>query len=224
MTPAESMRRYRAKKRRAKIWGKKLDPCARRPTPRREDLDFWPTPPCLARALAETVLARLPLDAPIWECAAGDGALIDALISSGRRILATDVNPQRQDIRCLDFLRDEPPPEARGAAIVTNPPFGVLGDQFRARALEILDAGVVRAVVLLQRVDAGGARGRAAAFNRATYEFTCAWRPIWLPGTTVGGRWWFQWFVWLAGASGPPVNIRLTRGGDDSVSTTAGRR
>jgi hypothetical protein len=212
MTPAESMRRYRAKKRRKRIWGLNPDSCARRPTPRREDLDFWPTPPCLAHALAEHVLPHLPPDVSIWESAAGDGVLIDALVSSGRRIIATDVNPQRQDIRCLDFLHDEPPVEAHGAAIVTNPPFGTLGDKFRARALELLDAGTVGAVALLQRVDAGGAKSRAADFNRAAFEFTCVWRPIWLPGTKVGGRWWFQWFIWLEGVTGPPVNIRLTRG------------
>jgi hypothetical protein len=94
MTKTERQRKWRAKVRRKKIWGRNRDPSARRPTPRRSDLDFWPTPPCLTAALIEVVLPLLPLG-PIWEFAAGDGTLADALIAAGRQVFASDVERQR---------------------------------------------------------------------------------------------------------------------------------
>jgi hypothetical protein len=78
MSDAERSQRYRDRKRRAQIWGDNRDPAARRPSPRRADMDFWPTPPCLTSALVEHVLPILP-SGPVWECAAGMGHLVDAL-------------------------------------------------------------------------------------------------------------------------------------------------
>jgi hypothetical protein len=207
MTPTEMQRRWRAKKR-AAIWGDNTDQNARRPTPRRADLDFWPTPPCLRIALVRIVLPYLP-PGPIWEAAAGDGALVDALTAAGRTVIASDVNPQRKGILQRDFLDRQLPPCA--ATLVTNPPFGELGDRFLRRTLERLDAGEIAAAVLLQRADAGGTGGRAKAFNRAACEFTCTWRPVWIPGSQGGGRWWFSWFVWIGGRDGPPVHHRIEK-------------
>ena len=212
MTPSERQRKWRAKLRRQKIWGTNLDAAARRPTPRRSDLDYWPTPPDLAAALVQVVLPILP-PGPIWEPAAGDGHLVDALAAAGREVIASDIKRQRRDFLQLDYLRDPPPAETHGAIVCTNPPFGGsgLGDPFIARTLELLNTGHLASAVLLQRADSGGAAGRAAAFNRAVLELTCCWRPVWIPGTAGGGRWWFSWFVWLAGHPGPPVNRRIRR-------------
>jgi hypothetical protein len=63
--------------------------------------------------------------------------------------------------------------------------------------------------VLLVRPDFAGTDGRVDMFNRAALEFTCCWRPVWIPGTTTSGRWWAQWFAWLANREDPPVNRRL---------------
>src|SRR5260221_6023606 len=114
MTPTERQRKWRAKVRRQMIWGSNPDPSARRPTPRRDDLDLWPTPPCLTAALVQHVLPTLP-PAPIWEPAAGDGHLVDALITAGRKVIASDIQRQRLQFLQLDYLNDAPPPEARGA-------------------------------------------------------------------------------------------------------------
>src|SRR5262245_4805106 len=78
MTATERQRRWRAKQRRAKIWLANSDPSARRPTPKRADKDFWPTPPELRTALIRYVLPLLP-EGPVWENAAGDGVLADTL-------------------------------------------------------------------------------------------------------------------------------------------------
>jgi hypothetical protein len=54
-------------------------------------------PPELAAALICYVLPLL-LDGPIWENAAGDGVLVDALIGAGRTVISSDIDPQRRGI------------------------------------------------------------------------------------------------------------------------------
>ena len=211
MTATERQRKWRAKVRRQKIWGVNADRAARRPAQHRDDIDLWPTPPCLIAALVEHVLPRRP--GLIWECAAGDGHLVDALRRDGRVVIASDIVRQRDGFLQLDFINDPPPGRTRGALLVTNPPYAGsgLGDPFLARTMALLDSGWLSGAVLLQRADAGGTKGHAELFNRAVGEYTCCWRPVWIPGSPGGGRWWFSWFVWLAGHSGPPVNTRITR-------------
>jgi hypothetical protein len=163
--------------------------------------------------LVQVVLPILP-QGPIWEFAAGDGKLVDALTAAGREVIASDVQRQRHSFLQHDFLADPPPPHTRGSIGITNPPFAGsgLGDPFIRRTLELLDTGHLSAAVLLQRADHAGTDGRADAFNRAAYEYTCSWRARLLPGTKGNGRWWFTWFVWVAGQSGPPINRRIQRG------------
>jgi hypothetical protein len=179
----ELQRRWRAKKRRAEIWGANTDQNTRRPTPRRTYLDFWPTPVCLRTALARIVLPYLP-PGPIWEPAAGDGALVDALTAAGRKVIAGDIDPQRRGFLPRDFLTAEPPPGIHGGTLITNPPFGDLGDQFLRRTLALLDTGEIAAAVLLQRADAGGTDGRTSAFNRAAHASSIGL--VW--AFTPGGR------------------------------------
>src|SRR5262245_19345955 len=151
MTATERQRRWRAKLRRRKIWSGNSDPSARRPTPKREDKDFWPTPAELRAALVRYVLPQVPAG-PIWECAAGDGVLADALFQAGRDVIMSDIDPQRRGILRIDFLTDDPPPATRGSILITNPPFNII-DKFIERALQLLDEGYLKAVVLLFRAD-----------------------------------------------------------------------
>lgn len=210
MTSTERSRRSRAKARRQKLFGPHRDPAALRRAPRRDDLDFWPTPSCLTAALIGWVLPTLPAGL-IWEPASGDGYLVDPLRAAGREVIATDINPQRRDIGRLDYVHDPAPAATRGAVMITNPPFGGSGllDPFIARTMALLESGHLRAAVLLQRADATGTDGRAEIFNGAAAEWTCCWRPVWIPGSEPRGRWWFEWVVWLSDCSGPPTNRRL---------------
>jgi hypothetical protein len=214
MTPTERQRRWRAKKRRRAIWSGGDDPSARRPTPKRADRDFWPTPGELQVALIRFVLPLLP-EGPIWECAAGDGVLADALIQAGREVILSDIDPQRSGILRRDFLKDEPPAGTCGSILITNPPFVTeVFDAFCDRALALLDAGHVKAVVLLFRADKANTQERIEVLNRAAFELSITARTKWLPGS--GGeekspRWWFVWMVWLAGQDGPPVHRRINR-------------
>jgi hypothetical protein len=124
----------------------------------------------------------------------------------------SDINPQRSDIKRLDFLKDHSPYWARNSVMVTNPPFAGsgLGDQFIARAVALVNEGFLQGAILLQRGGADSTAGRADLFNRAAAEYRCNWRPRWIPGTKEG-PWWFGWFMWRAGVAGPPVTVRITR-------------
>src|SRR5208282_1815687 len=106
------------------------------PQPAREGRDFWPTPPCLTGVLIGDVLPRLPAG-QIWEPAAGDGRLAEAMRSAGRIVVASDIEDR-------DFLTDSSP--GVFASVVTNPPYNML-NAFINRALAHLDAGVAQSVV-----------------------------------------------------------------------------
>jgi hypothetical protein len=125
MTQVERNLRYRKRLRAARLRAelKRLnrDP-ALRAMPKRNGNDFWPTPPDLIGVFVQHILPSLPPDAAIWEMAAGNGVLADAIAQCGRRVVMSDIDPRRPDIVQHDFL-GAPPEWARGSFAVTNPPF-----------------------------------------------------------------------------------------------------
>jgi hypothetical protein len=159
---------------------------ALRPQPARLGRDFWPTPHCLIAALINDIVPRLPAGR-IWEPAAGDGRLAEALRCVGRTVLASDVDT-------CDFLTEAPTDTF--AAIISNPPFNKL-NAFISRVLTHLDAGLTQSAVLLLRSDHLTAQRRRGALERAAEIRMCPWRPRWIPGTTTSPRWSFCWAMWL---------------------------
>jgi hypothetical protein len=176
------------------------DPASLRPQPARDGADYWPTPPCLIRALVEHVAPTWP-PVPIWEMAARDGRVAVALRAAGYRVVASDIEPRGEGIARRDFLRDEPP--ASGLLACTNPPNSLL-TAFITRGLQLLDCGRIAGFVLLTRLDHLQAEERAEAFNRASLVVECCWRPVWIEGSRGGGRWSNSWISWLADYRGPP--------------------
>jgi hypothetical protein len=177
------------------------DPASLRPQPRRYGHDFWATPACLTKALIGHVLPNLQRGA-MWECAAGDGRLAQALCGAGYTVLASDVEPRSGGIEQRDFLRDEPP--QNGLIAVTNPPFNKI-NHFLARGLQLLDGGLIASLVLLVRSDALTAATRANIFNRAAGILTRCWRPVWVEGSNGNGRWSNAWVWWRPDYPGPPA-------------------
>jgi hypothetical protein len=179
---------------------------ALRPQPRRQGPDAWQTPASLIDALITYVLPTLPMGI-IWEPAAGDGRLADAMRAAGREVVATDLRGDR-----LDFLRDDLPAPRRFAAIVTNPPFNRL-DEFIARGLHLMDLRTTQSLVLLARYDATMTSGRVDALNRAALELGCNWRARWIENSRGQPRWAFKWVVWRVDYHGPPLapRVRLRR-------------
>lgn len=182
------------------------DAAARRGQPNRDGPDFWPTPACLTTALVRHVLPHLPA-AVIWECAAGDERLANAMVAAGRSVIATDLYPQ-DDREAVDFLNDLPQ-SVLGSIVITNPPYNQ-SDEFLTRGLDLLAAGRIAGLALLLRHDHLMAASRVDAFNGAAREVHCNWRPIWIPDTEGNPRWSFHWLAWHVGNRQPPVYLSLS--------------
>ena len=98
-------------------------------SPLRETHDFYPTPPEGTRAL----LCAETFDGPIWEPAAGNGAISKVLEAAGYKVISTDLIDRGYGESGVNFLTETAP---RAKHIITNPPYGRgLADQFVHHAL-----------------------------------------------------------------------------------------
>lgn len=185
--------------------GSRGDAPAQRGQPAREGADYWPTPQTLIDALVQHVIPTLPAGAPVWECAAGDGRLVEAILRSGRDVVASDRYPQDGNA-AVNFLTDEPPAAAIGAIAITNPPFND-SEAFIERGLWLMDNRLIQGLVLLMRHDHLMAGSRVDAFNRVVREVHCNWRPRWIEDSEGNPRWSFHWLAWHAGPRKPPLYL-----------------
>lgn len=101
-------------------------------------LDYYPTPPWAARALAHRIKTIDPAAAEIWEPACGEGHMAEPLREVFRVVAASDIYGFGYGERG-DFLRCRP----FGTAdwIITNPPFEHAA-AFAEKALRIARRGV----------------------------------------------------------------------------------
>jgi hypothetical protein len=82
--------------------------------------DFYRTPECAVNALLKVE----SFNGPIWECACGDGAIVNVLRQAGHKVIATNLI----DYGCpdsttgVDFLMERRAPDGVDT-ILTNPPF-----------------------------------------------------------------------------------------------------
>ena len=139
------------------------------------------------------------------------GHLVDPLRRAGRKVISTDLLPQRPDIAVHDFLHEVPPNVTAGTIMITNPPNSSL-TEFIVRGLTLIDMGHLEGMALLTRLGADTTKGRGSGFNRAAYIWKTCWRPYWKARRKVDKqpRWPAQWTLWLPDVSGPPVTLCLT--------------
>jgi hypothetical protein len=104
--------------------------------------DFYRTPECAVRALLKVE----SFSSPIWECACGDGAIVNVLRRAGHKVIATDLIDCgcSDSTRGVDFLMERRAPDGVDT-ILTNPPF-MHADAFVRHALELAP----RVVMLLR--------------------------------------------------------------------------
>jgi hypothetical protein len=130
----------------------------------RIERDHYPTPPWVVEALAAHVdLAGMH----IWECACGDGRMVEALRAIGAIVYASDVEDYGYDgfDAALDFVAGQIPKTERFGGIVTNPPFGSRGklaEQFIKSGLQQIAACPFLALLL--PVDFDSAKTRMPLF------------------------------------------------------------
>jgi len=87
-------------------------------------LDYFPTQPWAARALAEMVMRVDPAARSAWEPACGEGIMAYAAADYFDRIVMSDVHDYGVGAAVLDFLQDDAEcPGGPADWIFTNPPF-----------------------------------------------------------------------------------------------------
>lgn len=177
----------------------------------RVDRDHYPTPPWVVSALAEHVNLA---GARIWECACGDGRMVEALYAAGARfVLATDIvdlgYPRFGEV--FDFLSHGRPKTTVDGS-VTNPPFGyhgTLAEKFIEVWLQHPERGGFLALLL--PADFDSAKTRVHLFRDCPHfigKIVLTRRVVWF-NRTDGGRedpmGNSAWFLWQRAGIGPRI-------------------
>jgi hypothetical protein len=167
----------------------------------RVDRDFYPTPSWAVDALAEHVELQ---NRKIWECAAGDGRMANALATHGARVFSSDVEPHDRLDAAFDFLSfGLPSGLERFDLAITNPPWG----EKHRLAVAFIEAGLRRIseygglLGLLLPVDFDCAVTRTELFHSPFFRgriVLCA-RPVWFErtdGKRAAPKENVAWFWW----------------------------
>ena len=152
---------------------------------KRSKADFYPTPPDVTVALLKTGL--VPKVADIWECACGDGRLLNVLTKRGYTAVGSDIQDG------FDFLQQR---EMFFGTdwIITNPPFS-LAEEFIEHAA---DLGVPFAFLLKANFWNAARRFPLFVDYPPSYVLPLTWRPDFLFGAGGGAPLMdCAWNVWL---------------------------
>jgi hypothetical protein len=171
-------------------------------------LDLYSTPPGAVRALLRA--EQLPRGR-IWEPAAGRGAIVNVLRDSGHGVIASDIFGYGFPLHFVgDFLAQAKAP-AGTKCILTNPPFGIIGD-FIARALDLCPFVIMLARLALlestRRTEILERRGLARVHvfrDRLPMMHRDGWDGPRATSATA-----FAWFVWDHGHRGPATIHRIS--------------
>lgn len=180
----------------------------------RQDDDFERTPPEATRAFLAAELYRISDFSPIWEPAAGDGAIVRELLALDLDVFASDL----VDRGCGAFIRDFYDHQRLHAplAIVTNPPFkecswGLSQARWIAHALDVLGIEYMALLLPLTWPSAGGMRAFYEA-HRPARIYLMAWR---VDFTGMGAQpSSHAWFVWDRESTGDTAFRILYRDAD----------
>ncbi len=157
----------------------------------REVDDFYPTPPEPIRALLRAEASYLDHTAPIWEPAAGDGAMVHEIRKAGYHTHASDLVDRGCGAQIQSFYDFAAAPSCQA---ITNPPFQECNTGAWIRhALEVLDLDYM---ALLLPLGWPGAESRAAlwAKHKPARVYLMRWR---IDFTGAGAPPMLNaWFVW----------------------------
>lgn len=175
----------------------------------REDLDWYPTPEWVTGVLLRNL--EIPKGYVIWEPACGLGHMAVPLMKKYGNIIATDIVNRgwEYQFETHDFLKDKTVLENFKLAIITNPPYGKITDQFIQRALDITEPqkGMV-AMLMRNEFDCAASRRKFFADHPAfTKKIVLLKRPRWYeykPGD-AGPRHNYAWYIWDCKNTSPPT-------------------
>lgn len=161
----------------------------------RQKDDFYPTPREAVDALLR--VENLPKD--IWECACGDGAISEPLMTAGHNVISTDLNDWKYGKTGVDFLMETKP---LAPAVVTNPPYK-LANEF---IVKCMDMELDYFAMLLRLAFLEGKQRREVIYNRQAparvhvfSERLTMWRGDEEQPEGSSGFIAFAWFVWEKG-------------------------
>jgi hypothetical protein len=159
----------------------------------RKERDAYETPAWVTECLLPHILKRIT---SVWECAAGTGQMLVALMSR-YTVAATDIDCGR------DFLAES---RSDYPAIITNPPYA-LAQQFIERALQFTQPhdGFV---AMLLRCDYDHAKTRQHLFGQCPQfakKLVLTRRIRWIEGSNGSPSFNHAWFVWSWRHQGPPT-------------------
>jgi hypothetical protein len=174
--------------------------------------DCYETP-----AVAVDALLRVEkLPHRIWEPACGHGNIVNVLRRAGHEVIATDIADYGIPITPpgywgRDFLLETSAPAGTGA-IVTNPPFKIVGE-FTRHALDLAPP----MIVFLLRLAFMESKGRSSILEgaglarihvfrkRLPFMHRADWK-----GRKANSGMAFAWFVWERGYTGPTTIDRIS--------------
>jgi hypothetical protein len=177
----------------------------------RIERDLYPTPSWVVAALAEHVDLR---GLTVWECACGDGRMVEALRLAGcARVYASDIvdRGNGQD-EAIDYLSAREPKLPHSDETITNPPFGQGG----RLATAFIEVGLRRMgeshgfLALLLPCDFDSAKTRACYFGDCPHfvaKIVLRERVVWFrrnDGIRDAPKENSAWFIWARS----PLRIR----------------
>jgi hypothetical protein len=107
----------------------------------RETNDYYATEP----KAVELLLNMEPFSHNIWECACGEGHLVNQMRQMGYHVLASDIINRGINDRTIDFLNWDK--SIHEYNIITNPPYKY-ATQFCYKAIDLIDDGYKVAMFL----------------------------------------------------------------------------
>lgn len=178
--------------------------------------DFYPTPTWATHAL----IANEPFEGDIWEPACGNGAMAEALATTGNHITSTDLYDHGYGQPGVDFLKAQ----RRVANVITNPPYNS-AEGFVEVGLRIVER---KFALLLRLAFLEGANRAKTIFSRnpPSRVWVFSERVTFYPkGTVAGGSGTtaYGWFVWDKAHAGPTELMWLKPGFKPSSRKSGGQ-
>jgi len=192
----------------------------------RRERDFYPTPVEATDPSIDWLdMVAFGAKLKIWECAAGDLAMVTPLKNAGHTVVSSDIVPLADGIHSFDFLNNGFPEFARGChGIATNPPYGELAQDFVEMALEHIENDHIRFAAFLMRHEYDCAVGRRHLFDESPYyaaKVTLTFRPRWIAGSTGAPRHNYAWYIWTRHHEGRPQQFYAHRKDDTPTVSEA---
>lgn len=155
--------------------------------------DFYPTPPENLDCLAALVDLSPYI---VWEPACGEGHLSKRLQRYATGVISTDLIDRGYGRGGIDFLKAGRMAGAANA-IVTNPPFDDMAEQFIRQALQLTEP-VDGMVAMFLRNEYDCSKGRMDLFRLHPYagKIIVTKRPRWIEGSKGSPRHSYSWYIW----------------------------